>query len=102
MIGDPFINVKKQFWKVILPYLNDSSWVIFSMLMGKKLFYSIGESMCINALNILIVRMQNVDYVNKKSIKGALKDLVMVDRHRMFYRGLLPIGFACTYLRFFS
>ena len=42
--------------------------------------------------------MQNVDYPNRKSFLRAVKDLVVIDKHRMFYKGLVPITIACTNL----
>ena len=51
-----------------------------------------------NAINILAVRMQNVDYPNNRSFRGAVKDLFVIDKHRMFYKGLVPITIACTNL----
>jgi hypothetical protein len=51
-----------------------------------------------NALNIVAVRMQNVDYPNNRNFRGAIKDLFVIDKHRMFYKGLVPITIACTNL----
>lgn len=59
---------------------------------------SIGGLMISNTLNIVAVRMQNVDYPNNRSFLRALKDLVVIDKHRMFYKGLVPITIACTNL----
>jgi hypothetical protein len=53
-----------------------------------------------NALNIVAVRMQNVDYPNNRSFRGAIKDLFVIDKHRMFYKGLVPISIACSNLYF--
>ena len=58
----------------------------------------IGGLMLCNVLNLVSVRMQNVDYPNNRSFTGALKDLIVIDKHRMFYKGLLPITIACTNL----
>jgi hypothetical protein len=66
--------------------------------MAKSLSLSIGGLMLSNVMNIVAVRMQNVDYPNNRSFRKALKDLVVVDKHRMFYKGLLPITIACTNL----
>lgn len=55
--------------------------------------------MLANACNIVIVRMQNVDYRNNRKLSGAVKDLFLVDKHRMFYRGLVPISIACANLQ---
>ena len=54
--------------------------------------------MLANTLNIVAVRMQNVDYPNNRSFLKAVKDLFVIDKHRMFYKGLLPITIACTNL----
>lgn len=43
-----------------------------------------------NPLNILIVRMQCLDYPHRK-FRKALWDMVTVDKHRMFYRGFVPV-----------
>lgn len=43
-----------------------------------------------NPLNIMIVRMQCLDYPYRK-FRKALWDMITVDRHRMLYRGFLPI-----------
>jgi hypothetical protein len=67
-------------------------------ILAKSLSLSIGGLMVSNALNIVAVRMQNVDYPNNRNFRKALKDLVIVDKHRMFYKGLLPITIACTNL----
>jgi hypothetical protein len=64
----------------------------------KSFFYSLSGLMISNALNILTVRMQNVDYPNNRSLFRAVKDLVLIDKHRMFYKGLFPISVACTNL----
>ena len=52
--------------------------------------------MLYNIPNILTVRLQNVDYRVEKGLRGALMDLIKVDKHRMFYKGLIPICIACT------
>jgi hypothetical protein len=67
-------------------------------IMAKSLSLSIGGLMLSNALNIVAVRMQNVDYPNNRNFRKALKDLVIIDKHRMFYKGLFPITIACTNL----
>ena len=59
---------------------------------------TLGAMMVSNTLNIVAVRMQNVDYPNRKSFTKALKDLVIVDKHRMFYKELLPVTIGCTNL----
>ena len=68
----------------------------------KHIGASVGKMACTlmlsNAINILAVRMQNVDYPNNRSFRGAVKDLFVIDKHRMFYKGLVPITIACTNL----
>ena len=51
-----------------------------------------------NAINILIVRMQNIEYEHYGSFRGTLKDMIVKDKHRMFYRGLVPQVIAFTNL----
>mmetsp|Transcript_34727 Transcript_34727/g.53311 ORF Transcript_34727/g.53311 Transcript_34727/m.53311 type:complete len:113 (+) Transcript_34727:791-1129(+) len=51
-----------------------------------------------NVLNILTVRLQNADYYHRKNFFGAVKDMIKVDRHRMFYKGLLPLLVASVNL----
>ena len=70
----------------------------FYRRIAESLMMSIGGLMISNTLNIVAVRMQNVDYPNRRSFLKALKDLVVVDKHRMFYKGLVPITIACTNL----
>ena len=70
----------------------------FYWRIGEALATSIGGLCISNTLNIVAVRMQNVDYPNRKSFLRAVKDLVVVDKHRMFYKGLVPITIACTNL----
>ena len=43
-----------------------------------------------NPLNILIVRMQSIDYPYRR-FRDALWDMLKVDGHKMFYAGLFPI-----------
>eukprot|EP00347_Sterkiella_histriomuscorum_P019673 403340724 len=50
-----------------------------------------------NPLNIMIVRMQCLDYPHRK-FRNALKDMIMHDKHRMFYRGLTPVFMGQVYL----
>jgi hypothetical protein len=59
---------------------------------------TISSMMVHNAVNIVVNRMQNVDYPHRKSFLKTLKDLVVVDKHRMFYKGLLPVTIAVTNL----
>ena len=54
--------------------------------------------MALNVFNIVVIRMQNVSYINNRSLFGAMKDLIMIDKHRMFYKGLLPQAIASSYL----
>ena len=61
-----------------------------SMALSTSLGLMIG-----NIANILTVRLQNVDYRLQKGVFGAIKDLFLVDRHRMVYKGLFPIMVAC-------
>ena len=70
----------------------------FQRTIAESLAVSIGGLMLSNALNIVAVRMQNVDYPNNRSFLRAVKDLVVVDKHRMFYKGLAPITLACANL----
>ena len=51
-----------------------------------------------NVINILCVRMQNIDYKNNRNIGGAIVDMVKFDRFRMFYKGLVPITVASSNL----
>lgn len=53
-----------------------------------------------NALNIMVVRMQNVDYPHNRSFRKTFKELILHDRFSMFYKGLVPIALACTQLLF--
>ena len=59
------------------------------------------QTICmINVLNILCVRMQNVDYVHNRSFSKAVKDVITIDKHRMFYRGLPAITISALLLKF--
>ena len=53
----------------------------------------------IHALSILTVRMQNIDYSNNRNFRGAIKDLLTIDKHRCLYRGFVPISIAFMNLR---
>ena len=55
-------------------------------------------TMLMNVWNILIVRMQNIDYENHKSVTRAAQDMLLVDRHRVLYKGLLAQSFGYTVL----
>jgi len=57
---------------------------------------TVATLMLCNVPNLITVRLQNVDYRMEKGLGGALKDLIVVDKHRMFYKGLIPICIACT------
>ena len=46
--------------------------------------------------------MQNVDYRNNRKLSGAIKDLIVIDKHRMLYRGLFPFCFGCNILGSFT
>jgi len=70
----------------------------FIKQISTSIFQASGALMLSNALNIVAVRMQNVDYPNNRSLRGAIKDLFVIDKHRMFYKGLVPITIACTNL----
>ena len=60
----------------------------------KQFMTSLGQMMVLNASNIVVIRMQNVDYKHNRSLTKAVKDLFVVDKHRMFYKGLLPFSIA--------
>ena len=47
-------------------------------------------TMILNAWNVLIVRMQNIDYEHHKSLRRAVFDLVRNDKHRALYKGMVP------------
>lgn len=55
-----------------------------------------GTMMLANTLNIATVRMQNIDYHNHRSFTKTVLDIVMKDRLRAFYKGLVPQVFAFT------
>ena len=57
---------------------------------------TVATLMLCNVPNLITVRLQNVDYRIEKGLRGAIKDLFFVDKHRMFYKGLVPICIACT------
>ena len=42
--------------------------------------------------------MRNVEYRNNKSPLGVLKDLVIKDGFKAFYKGLLPLTIGYTFL----
>ena len=46
--------------------------------------------MAINVLNIVTIRMQNIDYEHNKSLRRAIKELILIDKHRAIYKGLFP------------
>lgn len=50
-----------------------------------------------NPLNILIVRMQNIDYPLRK-FRHAFADMLKHEPIRMFYKGLVPIMMGQIYL----
>lgn len=56
---------------------NGFYWLIFSFMLW-------------NPLNIMIVRMQCLDFPHRK-FRNALIDMIKHDRHRMLYAGLVPI-----------
>ena len=74
--------------------------MVVSLLVSKMFFKNLGEAMILNAINIVTVRMQNVDYTNNRNLFRAVKDLFIIDKHRMLYRGLFPIALGYTYLKF--
>ena len=55
--------------------------------------------MAFNVLNILIVRMQNIDYEHNRKLGRAAWDLVRYDGKEAFYKGLVPIAIAWTNVR---
>ena len=61
--------------KKYLPKVENMS-LVFVLLVMKSFFTNLGSSMVLNALNIVIVRMQNVDYRHNKSLFMAVKDLI--------------------------
>jgi hypothetical protein len=54
-----------------------------------------------NPLNILVVRMQCVEYPHRQSLFKAAGDMIRKDRLRMFYRGYFPNFTAQVQLWFF-
>ena len=44
----------------------------------------------LNALNVVTVRMQNVDYKHNRSLRKAVGDLLVNDRFRALYKGIVP------------
>ena len=46
--------------------------------------------MLMNAVNIALLRMQNVQYPNNRSFVKAVRDLFVIDKHTMLYKGLVP------------
>ena len=55
-----------------------------------------------NVFNLVIVRMQNVDYKHNRNPFRAVKDLVVIDKHRAFYRGMFPFLMGSSFLHFYS
>ena len=53
-----------------------------------------------NALSVLTVRMQNVDYAHNKNMRKAVVDMVKTDKHRMFYRGAFSLFMSYFTLSF--
>jgi len=54
----------------------------------------------VNTLNILSLRMQNVDYIYNKSTFKTLKHALVIDKHRIFYRGAVPLFVGLVNLQF--
>ena len=70
----------------------------FKIYIALSMVGSVWHSMLVNAMNIVLLRTQNIEYRNNKSLLLAVKDVVVVDKHRMLYRGLVPTTFAFTHL----
>lgn len=96
---NPFSYLKRQFWKYSLPLFNDNTYLIFMVLISKNFFYHLGEMMVANVVSLLTVRMQNVDYKNNRNLRAAVKDLFVIDKHRMLYRGLVPLNIGFINLK---
>jgi hypothetical protein len=62
------------------------------LLASKKIATVIGQSMLLNMINIVLVRMQNIDYKNNRNVFKAVLDLYKIDGYRAFYIGLVPIS----------
>jgi hypothetical protein len=84
---------KSYFWHFVMQNINSNVTLLY-LYFAKSMFSGLGSAMVLNAFNIAIVRMQNLDYKHNRSIYYTAKDLVMIDKHRMFYRGLVPITIA--------
>jgi hypothetical protein len=87
----------KHIYKKLFPAIENST-MIFWLIILKQMVVGLGQTMALNAANIVMVRMQNVDYRHNRSLLRAIADLFIVDKHRMFYRGLVPISIACANL----
>ncbi|CDW89502.1 UNKNOWN [Stylonychia lemnae] len=60
-------------------------------------YYLISTIALWNPINIMIVRMQCLDYPIRK-FRGALWDMIKHDKHRMLYSGIAPIFAGQAYL----
>lgn len=96
---NPITYLKRQFWKFSLPLFSDNTYFIFLVLSSKNFFHNLGEMMVYNIVSLLTVRMQNVDYKNNRNLRAAIKDLFLIDKHRMLYRGLVPMQFGFSNLK---
>ena len=85
----------KYLWSILREEPGDVSfrdssvgYVTFGILgMLATQMYGLGIA---NFWNILAVRMQNIDYKNHRNFFQAVKDGILIDRHRLFYKGLVP------------
>lgn len=80
-----------------MPMIEDNH-LLFGLIIAKQIVNTVVSSMFMNAGNIVVVRMQNVEYKHNRSLFKAIKDLFLIDGHRMFYRGLIPISIGCANL----
>lgn len=78
-------------------YIDHSMWGILKLCLK-----SLSLVMVVNACNVLIVRMQNIDYEHHKSLRRAVVDILRNDKHRALYKGLLPQIFGFNMLNFFG
>ena len=77
------------------PSFNINNYINTNFNLGEQLLmFSLGRNlaqmMLMNVSNLVVIRMQNVDYAHNRSIRKSMVDLVKMDRHRMFYKGLVP------------
>ena len=62
---------------------------VFLKYMISNLLSSTISASFLNSLNVLTVRMQNIEYQHNKSIRKAIKDMIVNDKFRMFYKGII-------------